>query len=315
MRLAILGIAVITTPLLGGVDRLVPEDYNSIQLAIAASADGDRVLVGPGTWMGSVDTRNLAITIESMIGAQATILDAGGAGSVFKITRGETPDTIIRGFTITGGTGTLHDTLLHGGAFYIKDSSPTIEDCTITGNVAQMGAGGSVDHGSPRFNNCVFQDNYATIDGGGLRFTAFSFPIFNDTSFLNNGASVYGGAINYAFDSQGVHQSCTFNGNTAGVSGGCISMTCDCSAADVQNSTLCNSQPNHIEGPWNNLGGNTLCGICTGDVTADGVVDVSDILAIISAWGGCVCVEDITNDSSVAVDDLLIVLEHFGACG
>ena len=82
-----------------------------------------------------------------------------------------------------------------------------------------------------------------------------------------------------------------------------------------ENSTLCNSQPNHIEGPWNNLGGNTLCGICTGDVTADGVVDVSDILAIISAWGGCVCVEDITNDSSVAVDDLLIVLEHFGACG
>jgi hypothetical protein len=91
-------------------------------------------------------------------------------------------------------------------------------------------------------------------------------------------------------------------------------MTCDCSAANVQNSTLCNSLPNHIEGPWNNLGGNTLCNICEADVTADGVVDVSDILAIISAWGGCVCVEDLTNDSSVSVDDLLIVLDAFGPC-
>ena len=49
-------------------------------------------------------------------------------------------------------------------------------------------------------------------------------------------------------------------------------------------------------------------------MTADGVVNVSDVLAIISAWGGCVCVEDLTNDSAVAIDDLLIVLGAFGPC-
>ena len=112
-----------------------------------------------------------------------------------------------------------------------------------------------------------------------------------------------------------MHLNCTFEGNTAGVSGGGISMTCDCSAADVQSTVLCNSQPNHIEGPWNNLGDNTMCAIGTGDVTADGEVSVNDILAIISAWGGCVCVEDLTNDSAVSVEDLLIVLEHYGPCG
>ena len=297
-----------------GETRLVPQDFNTIQAAISVSSDGDRIIIGPGTWTGTVDTRNLAITIESANGAATTVLDANGSGSVFRIIRGETPDTIIRGLTITGGTGSLDDTLLHGGGLWIVDSSPTIEDCIIRGNVAHMGAGASVTRGNPTFANCTFDDNFATIDGGAMRLTDFSFPTFSNVTFVDNGASVYGGAINYAFDSLGMHNNCTFNGNTAGVSGGCISMTCDCSAANVSNSTLCNSLPNHIEGPWNNLGGNELCSICDADVTADGVVDISDILAIISAWGGCVCVEDLTNDSSVSVDDLLIVLDAFGPC-
>lgn len=299
---------------IAGETRLVPEDFSSIQAAISVSSDGDRIVIGPGTWTGTVDTRNLAITIESANGASVTVLDANGSGSVFRIIRGETANTIIRGFTITGGTGSLDDTLLHGGGFWIVDSSPTIENCIIRGNVAQMGAGASVARGNPTFTNCTFDDNFATIDGGAMRFTDFSFPTFTNVAFTGNGASVYGGALNYAFDSLGIHENCSFEGNTAGVSGGCISMTCDCSAANVRNSTLCNSLPNHIEGPWNNLGGNTMCSICEADVTADGVVDVGDILAIIGAWGGCVCVEDLTNDSSVSVDDLLIVLDAFGPC-
>ena len=311
--IVLLGLLLATTAF-AGETRLVPEDFDNIQAAISASSDGDRIVIGAGTWTGTVDTRDLAITIESANGAAVTVLDADGSGSVFRIIRGETPDTIIRGFTITGGTGSLDDSLLHGGGFWIVDSSPTIEDCIITGNVAQMGAGASVTRGDPTFTNCSFVDNFATIDGGAMRLTDFSFPAFSNVSFIHNGAFVYGGAINYAFDSLGMHEQCTFDGNTAGVSGGCISMTCDCSAANVRDSTLCNSQPNHIEGPWNNLGGNTLCTICEADVTADGVVNVSDVLAIISAWGGCVCVEDLTNDSAVAVDDLLIVLGAFGPC-
>ena len=298
-----------------GTDRLVPEQYPSIQHAIAASAHGDRVLVGPGTWSGTVDTRNLAITVESTAGLGATVLDAGASGSVFKIYRGETSSTVIRGFTITGGTGTLVNATMYGGGIYIKDSSPTFEDCHIVANVAQMGAGAHIEAGSPTFTNCTFHDNFATVDGGAARLTAFSYPTFTDCTFTQNGASVYGGAINYAFDSLGMHDGCTFDGNTAGVNGGALSMTCDCSAANVANTALCNSQPSHVEGPWNNLGGNTVCEICTADITVDGVVDVDDVLAIVSAWGGCVCVEDITNDSAVSTDDLLVVLEHWGVCG
>ncbi|MCH2137006.1 MAG: hypothetical protein MK101_10575, partial [Phycisphaerales bacterium] len=224
------------------------------------------------------------------------------------------PETIIRGFTITGGTGSLEGTILHGGGLWIVESSPTIESCVVMGNVAQMGAGASVTNGNPTFTDCTFHDNFATIDGGAVRLTEFSFPTFTNVTFTSNGASVYGGGLNYAFDSLGMHDGCTFDGNTAGVGGGALSMTCDCSAANVANTILCNSLPAHVEGPWNDLGGNSVCEICPADVTADGTVDVSDILAIISAWGGCVCVEDLTNDSAVTTDDLLIVLSEFGPC-
>ena len=46
-----------------------------------------------------------------------------------------------------------------------------------------------------------------------------------------------------------------------------------------------------------------------GDVNGDGVVDVSDLLAIIAAWGPCKgCPEDLDGNGSVDVNDILLVL-------
>ena len=50
-----------------------------------------------------------------------------------------------------------------------------------------------------------------------------------------------------------------------------------------------------------------------GDVTGDGQVDVSDVLAVISAWGPCnSCSEDINGSGIVDVTDLLIVIGNWG---
>jgi len=49
-----------------------------------------------------------------------------------------------------------------------------------------------------------------------------------------------------------------------------------------------------------------------GDVTGDGIVDVSDILALISAWGPCnECVEDLDHSGVVDVTDLLLVIGNW----
>ena len=49
-----------------------------------------------------------------------------------------------------------------------------------------------------------------------------------------------------------------------------------------------------------------------GDVNGDGVVNVSDLLMIISAWGSCTdCPEDLNGDGEVNVSDLLLILSFW----
>lgn len=57
---------------------------------------------------------------------------------------------------------------------------------------------------------------------------------------------------------------------------------------------------------------------CFGDITGDGSVDVSDLLALFSAWGSCPrgddCPADLTGDGFVDVSDLLALFGAWGPC-
>lgn len=54
---------------------------------------------------------------------------------------------------------------------------------------------------------------------------------------------------------------------------------------------------------------------CPGDVNHDSVVDVSDMLAVLNAWGKCTgCPADLNGDDAVDVSDLLAVLVEWGQC-
>jgi hypothetical protein len=48
----------------------------------------------------------------------------------------------------------------------------------------------------------------------------------------------------------------------------------------------------------------------------DGIVDVTDLLAVLAAWGPCTgtCPADVNGSGSVDVTDLLAVLADWGAC-
>ena len=50
-----------------------------------------------------------------------------------------------------------------------------------------------------------------------------------------------------------------------------------------------------------------------GDVNCDGVVNVIDLLSVVSEWGPCegVCAEDIVPDQNVGVSDLLLVIGNW----
>jgi plastocyanin len=54
----------------------------------------------------------------------------------------------------------------------------------------------------------------------------------------------------------------------------------------------------------------------SGDLNGDGVVDVSDLLILLAAWGPCPqsgdCIADLNGDGAVDVSDLLILLANWG---
>lgn len=56
---------------------------------------------------------------------------------------------------------------------------------------------------------------------------------------------------------------------------------------------------------------------CLGDLNGDAMVDVSDLLILLSAWGPCEqgnCVADTNGDTVVDVSDLLMLLGAWGPC-
>ena len=80
----------------------VPDDHGTIQEAIDASADGDTVIVRPGTYEESIKFNGKAITVQSEQGPEVTIIDSGGR--VVKFQNGEVRDSVLSGFTIRNGT-------------------------------------------------------------------------------------------------------------------------------------------------------------------------------------------------------------------
>jgi hypothetical protein len=118
----------------------VPGEYPTIQAAINAASDGDEIIVAPETYTEAIDFMGKAVTVRSSAGADETVISATGlAKSVITCANDEGPDSVLIGFTITGGEGTARGFDLVGGGAYVYGASPTIIDCVFTGNYADAG--------------------------------------------------------------------------------------------------------------------------------------------------------------------------------
>jgi hypothetical protein len=184
----------------------VPAQYPTIQAAIDAAVPGDSVIVAPGTYTGT-GNRNLsfggkAITVRGAGGPEATILSVQASpahparGALF--TSGEGPDSVLEGFTITGGAtppGAIADEFNGGGVLVNNGSSPTIRNCVIQGN--QCGCWGAaicVSSGSPTIVDCALLGNQADDNGGGVfAWGSGSLTIVNTLIAGNDGGATGGG--------------------------------------------------------------------------------------------------------------------------
>jgi predicted outer membrane repeat protein len=191
-----------------------------IQPLIDAASDGDVIVIPPGTYNEAIDFKGKGIHVRSSDGPEATIIDATGLEmSVVSFTGGERPGSILEGFTITGGTGTVANPLSRGGGIYIIDSNPTIRNCIITGNSASAQGGGMFNNRSnPTLTGVIFSENTA-VDGGGM-INNNSNPVLNDVNFQDNRAISRGGGM-YNAGSSPVLRNVMISGNrVSGIGGG-----------------------------------------------------------------------------------------------
>jgi hypothetical protein len=204
-------------PALGAKLRVPSTRYPTIQAAIDQARPKDDIEVAPGTYYENIDFHGKAVRVYGREGTAATTIDGGGNGSVVTWANGETADTILEGFTITGGYA------YYGAGMYVYYSSPTVTHCTFSSNSARYGGGMYNEGSSPTVTDCTFSANWAG-SGGGM-YNSGSSPTVTHCTFSSNWAIDGGGICGYGL----TVANCTFSGNYGewggGIDGGSLTVT------------------------------------------------------------------------------------------
>jgi predicted outer membrane repeat protein len=164
------------------VDRLVPDEYSTIQSAILAASPGDEVKVSNAL---SPYVEQLALVdgvtvrggfrpdflIQDPEAFETVIQRPPGVGTV--VGASDVGSSVLfEGFTVTGGDSTFSG----AGMFVGSNTSFTIRFCTFRGNRADVTGGGmQIAAGSSVIvTECLFEENYAGSRGGGITVAAGS---------------------------------------------------------------------------------------------------------------------------------------------
>jgi hypothetical protein len=212
----------------------VPAQYPTIQAAIVAAQPGDTVLVAPGRYLETIDFLGKAITVQSSGGAAVTTIDGGSVGSVVTFKTNETQASVLRGFEITGGTGSPAAVLgstpwMVGGGLIIVSAGPTIEDCEVRGNLARdMGGGVFLRGNGPNgttFKDCVIVGNATTgpspsLNGGGGVGLFDSHAALKNCQVTSNTSHGSGGGLDVPWTGSLSCLDCLISSNSAAHGGG-----------------------------------------------------------------------------------------------
>jgi hypothetical protein len=252
----------------------------TIGAAVAAAAASDTVFVSDGVYTGfgnrEIDFAGKDITVRSVGGPGACVIDCEGAGRAFVLGSDETRAAVIEGFHIRRGAApsptdprgggiavlspafgspapapTIRDCIFeecdtgifNGGAILLQqDSEALIERCAFLSNRAGGGAAVQCEGSRAEFIDCEFSGNTAGV-GGAILLTGGADSFVNCLFLDNEGVSPGGGAI---FGNSGAAPTivnCTFVGNR-GTGGAFYSNRF--SVATITGSILWGNEPDQI---------------------------------------------------------------------
>jgi hypothetical protein len=173
-------------------------------------------LVSDGTYSGTgfknINFKGKSIWARSKGGAASCIINSESARAFYFVS-GESPETVVEGFTVTGGAIT-------GAGVYCLGASPTLITCFVRDNTlsGQSGAGVYLKSSSPVFINCCIARNTCTQYGGGV-YCDSSSPVFVNCTITDNTAST-GGGIGVYGDSKPILKNTILWGNISTVNNG-----------------------------------------------------------------------------------------------
>ncbi|MBN1393309.1 MAG: hypothetical protein JW947_10990, partial [Sedimentisphaerales bacterium] len=154
-------------------------------------------------------------TYVTSLSGDINVADNNSDNSYHVVTGSSTNSTaVLNGFIITKGYADA------GGGMYNFSGSPTVTNCTLSGNSADYYGGGMFNNSSsPTLTNCIFSDNSSTNDGGGM-LNDFSSPTVTRCTFAGNSADSHGGGMFNLNNSSPTLTNCMFSGNSAPNGGG-----------------------------------------------------------------------------------------------
>ena len=210
----------------------IPADYLTIQEGINSSADGDTVLVQPGTYVENINFNGHNITLGSLFlttGDTAyiaeTVIDGNSSGSVVTFENGEDSTTVIAGFTIMNGYSNFG-----GGICARNATSPTIiyndiRSNTIEGDPFDFNVNGCGIYatGASLISNNIIRDNTVTLQtpaysvGGGIYIIGPAVVIQNE---IHSNYARGGGGIGLMLHAQALIMNNNISGNEAFEAGG-----------------------------------------------------------------------------------------------
>ena len=181
----------------------IPADQPTIQEGINESANGDTILVQPGTYYENITYNGKSITVASLemtTGDESyiasTIINGNQTGSCVIISD-EASNAILQGFSITNGSGSHYYQYIRGGGILINNyATAHIVNCNIFDNNANSGGGITIIIADVYLEGTRITNNNAFRGGGGIYTSHESGVYFSE----ENRCNIYGNNAAYGLD-------------------------------------------------------------------------------------------------------------------